>query len=174
MNEVLGQNQDPVLYTALQGEAVTNVSAIVNLSDSDIDHIQFTSVSMGRPSRRHWDKPFEHSYSVSLNSSTSRSEKAGGFTKKGRTLHHTRRITCVCHTGHWYQAVFYNTRARRNGWKWDFGTFGSQWQRQRLLPPLLMGRILSCLWTLWRRRSCYWCLCSQRMCYIANQGWLWR
>ena len=45
----LGQNQESVLYMALQSEAVTNVLDIVTLSDCDIDHIQFTSVSTGRP-----------------------------------------------------------------------------------------------------------------------------
>ena len=34
------------------------------------------------PSRRHWDKLFEHLYGASRNFSESRSEKTGGFTKR--------------------------------------------------------------------------------------------
>ena len=49
MNVVLGQYRDSVLYRALRGDGVANVSDIVNLSESNIYRFQFTSFSTGRP-----------------------------------------------------------------------------------------------------------------------------
>ena len=59
MNVVLGQYRDSVLYRALRGDGVANVSDIVNLSESDIYRFQFTSFSTGRPVSEEVRKAFQ-------------------------------------------------------------------------------------------------------------------